>query len=67
MGVQQTPQTTGPTMAALMIKADEAAALAGVSTRTILRGCADGSIPAAKIRGTWRINKAAFLAKLGIE
>lgn len=54
------------TMAALMLKPTEAARIAGVSARTITRMCDAGQLRAVKLRGTWRINRAAFMAQLGI-
>lgn len=54
------------TMQALLMKPTEAARIAGVSTRTITRMCEGGEVEAVKLRGVWRLNRAAFLAKLGI-
>lgn len=51
---------------ALMITPREAASIAGVSTRTITRLCEKGSIRAAKLGSSWRINRAAFLQCLGL-
>lgn len=48
----------------LMIGAKEAAVLADVSKRTITRMCEDGHLPAVKLRGTWRINRASFMKLL---
>lgn len=54
-------------MQALMMKPTEAARAANVSTRTITRMCEAGQIPAVKLRGAWRVNRAEFLRTLGIE
>lgn len=54
-------------MGALMLKPTEAARLAHVSTRTITRMCEAGQLRAVKMRGAWRINRAAFMATLGVE
>lgn len=53
-------------MQALMLKPTEAARIAGVSTRTITRMAEQGQIRAVRMRRSWRINRAAFLEKLGI-
>jgi len=60
-----TIQTDRPT--ALMLSPREAAAIAGTSTRTITRLCLSGEIPACKLRGSWRIPRAAFGELLGIQ
>ena len=65
--MQDNTKTGQQTMAALMLKPTEAARLAGVSTRTITRMCEDGQLAACKLRGAWRVNRSAFMAKLGIE
>ena len=49
-----------------MLKQAEAARIAGVSVRTINRMCHNGELPAVRLRGAWRINRAAFLEQLGI-
>lgn len=54
------------TMGTLMLKQAEAARIAGVSVRTINRMCHNGELPAVRLRGAWRINRAAFLEQLGI-
>lgn len=54
------------TMAALMLRPTEAARIAGVSTRTITRMCDAGQVQAVKLRGAWRLNRAAFMQQLGI-
>ena len=58
-----TQETAAP---ALMITPREAANIAGVSTRTITRLCERDEIRAAKLGGSWRINRAAFLQRLGL-
>lgn len=55
------------TMKALMLKPTEAARIAGVSTRTITRMCEAGQLKAVKLRGAWRLNRAAFMSMLGVE
>ena len=55
------------TMQALLMKPTECARLAGVSTRTITRLCTAGELPAVKLRGSWRINRAEFLALIGAQ
>lgn len=50
---------------ALLMKPTEAARLADVSTRTITRMCDAGQLPAVKLRGAWRINRAKFLELIG--
>lgn len=49
----------------LLMKPAEAARLADVSTRTITRMCDAGELPAVKLRGTWRINRAEFMRLIG--
>lgn len=50
-----------------VISADEAAALVGISSRTIRRLCADGKIPnCAQLGRQWRINRTTFLQLFGI-
>ena len=44
----------------------EAAALVGVTTRTITRMCVDGTLPSVKFGESWRINRAKFLTLLGL-
>lgn len=61
---QITPRET--TALPPMMKASEAASIAGVSARTICRLCESGQIRAAKLGSSWRINRAAFLQQLGI-
>ena len=58
-----TQQASAP---ALMLTPREAANVAGVSPRTITRLCESGQIKAAKLGGSWRVNRAAFMAQLGI-
>ena len=53
-------------MQALMLKPTEAARMAGVSVRTITRMCENREVKAVKLRGAWRLNRAAFVAMLGI-
>lgn len=48
----------------LMLSPNEAAKLAGVSTRTITRMCESEQIQAVKIRGSWRINRKAYMKLL---
>lgn len=50
----------------LMITPREAASIAGVTARTITRLCEKGEIKAAKLGGSWRVNRAAFLQRLGL-
>lgn len=45
----------------------EAAQLAGVSPRTIIRMCVDEQLPAVKMRRVWRINRAKFAEMLGVD
>lgn len=52
-------------MQALLMKPTEAARLADVSTRTITRMCDAGQLPAVKLRGAWRINRAEFMRTIG--
>ena len=54
-------------MQALLMKPCEAARLADVSTRTITRMCDAGQLPAVKLRGTWRINRAEFMRAIGMQ
>jgi len=54
-------------MQALLMKPREAAELAGVSTRTITRMCDAGQLPAVKLRGAWRINRAEFMRAIGVQ
>lgn len=51
----------------LMLRPSEAARIACVSPRTITRMCEAGQLKAVKLRGTWRINRAAFMSMLGME
>lgn len=60
-------QDSKPTMQALMLKPTEAARIAGVSTRTVTRMCEAGQVQAVKLRGAWRLNRAAFMKQLGVE
>lgn len=60
-------QDNKQTMQALMLKPTEAARMAGVSTRTITRMAEQGQVQAVKLRGAWRLNRAAFMAKLGVS
>ena len=55
------------TMRALMMKPAECAKVADCSVRTITRMCEQGQLPAVKLRGTWRVNRAEFLRILGVE
>ena len=61
MQTQDNPKT----MQALLMRPTECARLAGVSTRTITRLCAAGELPAVKLRGSWRVNREAFLRAIG--
>ena len=48
----------------LMLNPNEAAKLAGVSKRTITRMCENKQIQAVKMRGSWRINRKAYMKLL---
>lgn len=48
------------------MKPTEAAIIGDVSTRTITRMCCDGTITAVKLRGSWRINRDAFMRQFGL-
>ena len=50
----------------LVISTGEAASLANLSQRTIVRMCTAGSIKASKFGRQWRIPKADFLRQLGV-
>lgn len=52
---------------AQVIDAKTAGELAGVSKRYIYRLCERGEIQAVRLGNVWRINRAAFCAKLGIN
>lgn len=60
------PNTTA-SQPPIMLKPSEAARIACVSPRTITRMCEAGQLKAVKLRGTWRINRAAFMSMLGME
>lgn len=53
------------TMQALLMKPKEAAALADCSTRTITRLCEQGVLDACKLGRVWRINREAFMRRIG--
>lgn len=55
------------TMQALFMKPTKCAIMADCSVRTITRMCEQGQLPAVKLRGTWRVNRAEFLRILGVE
>jgi excisionase family DNA binding protein len=63
MQTQDNPKT----MQALLMKPTEAARLADVSVRSIVRMCDAGQLPAVKLRGSWRINRAEFLRAIGVQ
>lgn len=44
----------------------EAAQLLRVHERTVTRMCVDGQLKAIRVRGVWRINRAALLEFAGI-
>lgn len=50
----------------LVLVPAEAAPIAHLSERTIVRLCANGTIKAVKLGKSWRINKPAFLQLFGI-
>ena len=52
-------------MQTLFMKPREAARLFNVSTRTITRMCEAGQVPAVKLRGAWRINRAECMRAIG--
>lgn len=49
-----------------MIGAREAAAISGLSKRTIIRMCASKELLAVKLRNRWLINRDSFMSKLGL-
>lgn len=49
-----------------IMTAYEAAELASLSHRTIVRLCANGTIPAVKIGYQWRINREKFMKLMGL-
>lgn len=61
------PKQDNPNMQALLMRPAEAARLADVSTRTVTRMCEAGQLPAVKLRGAWRINRAEFMRLVGAE
>lgn len=61
------PDTNPTKPTALMLTPREAATITGTSARTITRLCQAGELPACKLRGQWRINRAAFGELLGIQ
>lgn len=63
----QTQGSNPKSTQALLMKPTEAARLADVSTRTITRMCDAGQLPAVKLRGSWRINRAAFMRTIGMQ
>lgn len=67
-GARSMPKQDNPkTMQTLLMTPTEAARLAGVSTRTITRMCVAGELPAVKLRGVWRVNRAEFMRTIGAE
>lgn len=60
-------QSDPKAMQALLMRPTEAARLADVSTRTITRMCEAGQLPAVKLRGAWRINRAEFMRLIGMQ
>lgn len=50
-----------------LLSALEAAELTGMNKRTIERMCANGELPAVKLRKKWLINKQQLYMKLGIH
>lgn len=50
-----------------LLSALEAAELTGMNKRTIERMCANGELPAVKLRKKWLINKNLLYARLGLE
>ena len=59
--VDDSDEDTAKATQSLLMKPTEAARLADVSTRTIVRMCDAGQLPAVKLRGSWRINREAFM------
>lgn len=51
----------------LMLTVDETARLLNISAVTIRRKCVSGSIKAAKICDSWRIDRDALLEQFGID
>lgn len=64
---QKSGQTNTGAREALVLKASEAARIAGISTRSVTRYCESGEIKAAKFGRMWLINRAAFMKQLGID
>lgn len=54
-------------MQSLFMKPNEPARIMDVSVRTITRMCEAGQLPAVKLRGAWRINRAAFMELVGMQ
>ena len=54
------------TQEALLMSPKEAALIAGVSVRTIVRMCTGGELPAVKLRDVWRINRQKFMEYVGL-
>lgn len=50
-----------------LVSVREAAQLCGTSERHITRMCTVGEIKAVKLGRIWRIDRAAFMAKLGLN
>jgi len=63
MQTQDKPESTQ----ALFMKPTEPAQILDVSVRTITRMCDAGQLPAVKLRGTWRINRAEFMRTIGMQ
>lgn len=54
-------------MTSLTMRPSEAARLADCSTRTITRLCERGELEAARFGRSWRLNRAAFMRRIGAE
>ena len=50
-----------------LFRPDEAAALFGVTRRTVYNWCQDGTLEAVKIKGVLRITRASIEARLSAE
>ena len=51
----------------LLMNAKEAASITGLSSRTIVRMCDSGELPAVKLGNSWRINREKFMQLIGLK
>lgn len=54
-------------MQAMFMKPPEPAQILDVDVRTITRMCNAGQLPAVRVRGAWRINRAEFMRMFGMQ